>query len=461
MNKDQFGEDPAAYFAEDLSLAHRIGGSELDALQVYAIQRRFAAMQSALPPLAALADAARIREIRSLADVTPLLFPHSFYKSYDDYLLDYGCYNDLTDWTQKLTTVDLSGVRDRDFASLDEWIDTLERDAGLMVSHSSGTTGKLSFMSRSTAEVENNARYAKLTVPDWSRREADKYEQAEFSVIWTTFARGRSAVARGAHAFKHGYAATEADFHPLIPEELSADWHYFMLRLNRERANGRAQPAPSTYVLDRMQMMEAMHAEKDAQVSVMLDKIEADLKDKRVVFAGAPFVLNDFAKAGIARGMESAFGPDSAVISFGGLKGRTAEDRMADTILKFSGAPFITNFYVMTEASAVQIGCEEGFFHIVPWVVPFLLDPATGAPLPRDGVRTGRAAYFDLLAKTYWGGIVTADRVTLDWTPCRCGRHSARISPDISRFDDGEGGALPPCPAPDAVIRDLMAQMNR
>jgi hypothetical protein len=29
-----------------------------------------------------------------------------------------------------------------------------------------------------------------------------------------------------------------------------------------------------------------------------------------------------------------------------------------------------------------------------------------GNALPREGVQTGRAGYFDLLAETYWGGIL-------------------------------------------------------
>ncbi|MBK7318856.1 hypothetical protein [Candidatus Villigracilis affinis] len=56
-----------------------------------------------------------------------------------------------------------------------------------------------------------------------------------------------------------------------------------------------------------------------------------------------------------------------------------------------------------------------------PWNIPMVLDP-DGTPLPRRGVQTGRAGYFDLLAQTYWGGILTGDRITVHYDEeCGCG----------------------------------------
>jgi hypothetical protein len=71
--------------------------------------------------------------------------------------------------------------------------------------------------------------------------------------------------------------------------------------------------------------------------------------------------------------------------------------------------------------------------------VPFVLDPGTGAALPRDGVRTGRAAFYDLSAERHWGGFVTGDRVTVDRSPCGCGRTTPRVLSDLGRYDDGVG----------------------
>jgi hypothetical protein len=457
---DQFSDDPAACFEGNVKHLHQLGRPELERLQLHAISSRFEALASKLAPLAYLADKAGVKALTSLEAVAPLLFPHNVYKSYDDQLISYGYYNDLTDWVQKLTIVDLSTVRERDFASFDQWFDTLEQEAGLTVAHSSGTTGRLSLFARSTAEVENNARYTRLTIPDWSNIPEDTSRPAEFSVIWTTFAKGRSAVARGAHAFQHGFAKTPRDFYPTIPGTLSADWHHFMMRVQRAEGANQKPPLANPYIADRIAEMEANFQARDAQTDAVLDLITSKLKGERILLAGAPFVLLQLAQAGARRGLTTLFAPGSAIMTFGGLKGQPAEDRMAETILRFGGVDTLTNLFVMTEAGAGLNACRQGYFHLYPWVVPYLLDPASGALLPRDGKQTGRLALFDLLAKTYWGGLVTADRVTLDWSPCACGRGSARIHPDISRFDDGAGNGLLRCPAGDAVIEEVMRELN-
>lgn len=73
--------------------------------------------------------------------------------------------------------------------------------------------------------------------------------------------------------------------------------------------------------------------------------------------------------------------------------------------------------------------------------MPFVLDPEDGHVLPTDrGEQTGRAAFFDLLPSTYWGGIVTGDEVSLDHRPCSCGRTTAHIARAIQRFSEKHGG---------------------
>jgi hypothetical protein len=460
LNSARFSADPASCFQDDISRLHDLPVASLASAQLYAINERFLRLRQTIGPLATLADAAKIQEVGSFEDAGRLLFPHSIYKSYNVKWLDDGDYGELTQWIGRLTSVDLTTVKDKSFATLDQWFDTLKQDAGLTVAHSSGTTGRLTFFARSTAELENTARYARMTIPDWTGLALDRKRPAEFSVLWTTFAQGRSAVAIGSYAFRHGYAASPDDFHAMIPGQLSADWHYFMLRVNRAEAQGQPPPIASAYVGERIDEMNALHAQSAEQMEALLGRITGELKGKRILFAGAPFVLHDIAKAGVARGMKAAFTKNSAVLAFGGLKGRTAVDGMAGTILRFAGASAISNLYVMTEASAALNGCEYGRFHLVPWLVPFLLDPVTGQLLPREGARRGRAAFFDLLAETYWGGIVTADWITLDWTPCPCGRQSAHIHPDIGRFEDGETDMAPPCPAANEAVREAMMQMR-
>ena len=68
-----------------------------------------------------------------------------------------------------------------------------------------------------------------------------------------------------------------------------------------------------------------------------------------------------------------------------------------------------------------------------------LLDPDSGRPLPREGVQTGRASFFDLTQDGHWGGIVAGDRITVDYTPCPCGRTTLAMGKKIQRFSEITG----------------------
>jgi hypothetical protein len=85
-------------------------------------------------------------------------------------------------------------------------------------------------------------------------------------------------------------------------------------------------------------------------------------------------------------------------------------------------------------------GCEEGRYHVQPWTIPFLLDPDTSRPLPRKGRQTGRAAFYDFLNRSHWGGIISGDEITIDWdASCPCGRSSVAIEHDIMRYSEKQG----------------------
>jgi hypothetical protein len=76
----------------------------------------------------------------------------------------------------------------------------------------------------------------------------------------------------------------------------------------------------------------------------------------------------------------------------------------------------------------------------MPQTIPLLFDHDMNL-LPREGVQTGRYAFFDLVPQTYWGGFISGDRVTIHWDEdCPCGWRAPRIAPDIVRFAELEGG---------------------
>jgi len=110
-------------------------------------------------------------------------------------------------------------------------------------------------------------------------------------------------------------------------------------------------------------------------------------------------------------------------------------------VAEFFGVPKLIQNYAMSEVMAGNKLCAEDRFHIEPWAILFVLDPATGAPLPREGVQTGRAAFYDLLAETYWGGFMSGDEITVNWTdPCPCGKTTVHLARQVERYGLQHGG---------------------
>src|SRR5262249_12474525 len=96
----------------------------------------------------------------------------------------------------------------------------------------------------------------------------------------------------------------------------------------------------------------------------------------------------------------------------------------------------------------------------------YQLDVETGRPLPRAGVQTGRAAFFDLTQDGTWGGIVTGDQIKVDWdTPCPCGRTTVAIDKTIQRLSELRGGTdkitCAAVPAAQAEAMDYLTSIEK
>jgi hypothetical protein len=164
-------------------------------------------------------------------------------------------------------------------------------------------------------------------------------------------------------------------------------------------------------------------------------------------------VLYEMARAGLEHGREGVFAPDSLVTTGGGAKGQMMPDGWEEAVKRFAGVERIQHAYAMSESTALHKLCEHGHYHVEPWVIPFVLDPEEGTLRPREGRQSGRFAFFDLLPDSYWGGFITGDEVTADWTPCRCGRTTAHIERRIERFSDRQGDDKITCAATDEAHR--------
>jgi hypothetical protein len=134
------------------------------------------------------------------------------------------------------------------------------------------------------------------------------------------------------------------------------------------------------------------------------------------------------------------FAPDSLVTTGGGAKGQVVPDDWEDSVRRFAGVEHVQHTYVMSEITALNKMCEHNRYHLEPWIILFVLDPVDGRVLPREGEQTGRAAVFDLMAGTYWGGFITGDEVSASYRRCACGRTTPHLARTIERFSDKQGG---------------------
>ena len=121
-----------------------------------------------------------------------------------------------------------------------------------------------------------------------------------------------------------------------------------------------------------------------------------------------------------------------------GTKGADLPPDYLQQILGFFGMDpaDLPNAYGMSELAAPLAGID-GAYRPPPWVVPLLLDDSGQILIDRDrGNAEGRFAFLDLAIGGRWGGVITGDRVTADFsTP------NFSIALDsISRYGTAEGG---------------------
>lgn len=458
-----FSDDPAIWFGHDARKAHMLPRTDAETLQLEALRIRFHDLCDRLPPLAALAKQQAVGEIASLDDASRLLYPHGFFKSYPEPLLLEGDYPAMTEWLSRLTVSDLSAVRGRHFERMDDWLDALDHDGPLEMYHSSGTTGRLSFYPRSKRERPVQLAHAKMAISQWFDPPKFSHGEAFFTLIWPSHAFGRSAILRSSSLFREMLTETAEDFQPLLPAPLSADYQYHVLRTQNMLAQGHAfGPVPSDYVRARLDEAEALKAFAPQRMNELLD-IMADRKQRgrRVMIAGGPVSIHALARAGLDRSLESILHPGSLVRAFGGFKNHPAIPSLESDIHRFTGETNYLNAFGMTELTSTFSMCSAGRFHIPPWIVAYVFHPDSGHLLPRKGHQQGRSGFFDLVPQSFWGGVITADAVEIDWDECRCGRKTPHMAPAITRIAETAGGDCHLGPAPDAAIGAALEALQK
>jgi hypothetical protein len=438
-----------------------------EAIQLASIKKRFSEQVDKIPILGKLREQQNINDIHSLEDVAPLLLPHSAYKSYSLSLIEQGRFDKLTKWLNGLSAHDLSGLDASGIETIDDWVMMLDEQTPIRVIHSTGTSGKLSFLPRSEVEIESMVDGQRGTFSTYGSeppRLAGQLENTPLLFPWYRY--GAMAYHRVINGMvKYLYGGNEGMVYALNPNRLSADAISLAGRLRAAEARGelgKQRIAPK--LLARREAFLIEQQEAPLRMGRFLDKLQNEVKGRSIHVLGSLPQQFDMAMAAKAAGITQLFHPLSHVAAGGGNKGRALPDDWEDTVKNFYGVKTLSSGYGMSEVVIGTRMCPAGKYHLPVFVVPFVLDQATGTPFPRKGTVTGRMGVFDVNARTYWGGFLTGDKVTFSWgdTPCSCGRIGPYVHDPIRRFTEAEGGddKITCAGAPDATDKAIEFILN-
>jgi len=435
--------DPLAFSDRSIKRLHTVPRKQLYDLQLEALQMRFRQLRDKIPMLKKLADRQGITEINEFDDALPLLFEHVMYKSYPRSFLEENRFDQLTNWLGKLTTIDISKFDAKNCKGVGDWFAALDAHTPLCPVHSSSTTGVMSFIPISKQEYQKFAKLVAFDLfGDFKSDEPFPEGPVGAYVIFPSYESGNSVSYRMNEFIKETIMGSDAKFFPAFPGALDSDILLLAGRIRMARQNGqldRLKVAPE--LLARKDEVEAFQKQLPEMLKDFLARVVTELKGKRVYFAGPSPLLFEMAQAGLAKGLRGVFAPNSVVNTGGGAKGMVLPDNWREMVAEFFGVESVREGYGMTEVLAQQRSCEHGRLHIAPTNILYVIDPDTSKPLPRKGVVTGRAAFYDLAAETHWGGFITGDQVTVDWdTMCPCGRTTPHIDPLIQRYSEVRGG---------------------
>jgi hypothetical protein len=415
-------------------------------VQFAALRLRFEQLKESVAALQKLAKREGIPAIDSLDEALPLLFDHRVYKSYPLSLIENRDIARLNAWLGRLTTHDLSQADLAGVRTIDGWLDRLD-EHGMLVGHSTGTTGKLSFVPRSRTEYPawRKAFYEANRATTGVNGETDPIE-----TFFPGYRGGHQMAMKMLGLFNIPAAGGEEHYHTLYQSYISSDLLSLAGRMQAAEDRGELERLGlEPELLKKREQLLAQAKRRDQDIEAFFFELFEEFRGRRVKIGGTFGDLIRIARNGIDKGLKPEFAPGSIISTGGGMKGASggkgtgitdAPEDWEAFLRDYFGIETIGMVYGMSETTSTSPRCSAGHYHVMPQMIPLLFDAEMNL-LPREGVQTGRFAFFDLNAQTYWGGFISGDRVTIDWDEdCRCGWKGPRIAQDISRFAEQAGG---------------------
>ncbi|MGH3248410.1 MAG: hypothetical protein ACRDOI_19710 [Trebonia sp.] len=426
--------------------------AELRETQVAALDERFQERKDRIKLLGHRAREAGTAEIRGPEDMVPLLFPHTVYKSYPESFLIEERWDRLGKWLGTVSPHPISSIEISDIVDIDDWIERLQA-RGHYVSCSSGTTGKSAMLLASDKDMEWS-RKDTVNVFSWGSGVQPARDRRMMGLA-PTAAVPKNLVIGEAQQAAFGDPAKQR-FRLPIPA-ITVGSLTTMIVLRKKIADGTALPEE----LAKFEQTSKMRQE--ALDAAMIEGAEALVKyrDEKLYISGLWNALYQVAK--IVRDMGYSakdFHSDNCIYVGGGLKRAQLPPDYQEFVHRTFNIPPNRDFqnYSMQELNSGMPKCQKGDrYHVPPWLVPFILDEEGTTPLRHEtGEIEGRAAFYDLSIDGRWGGIITGDKISLDFSPCACGCKGASVRNNIVRYADLQGDDKIGCAGTvDAYVRGL------
>ncbi|GGV41371.1 hypothetical protein GCM10010182_77470 [Actinomadura cremea] len=426
--------------------------ADLREIQRAALDERFQERRGRIRLLARRAEEAGTTEIRDRADMVPLLFPHTAYKSYPESFLTEERWDRLGTWLGTVSPYPISPIETSDVTDIDDWVARLQAE-GHYVSCSSGTTGKSAMLLASQRDMDWS-RKDTVNVFSWGSGVRPAKDRRIFG-LGATAAVPKNLIIAEAQQEAFGDPAKERYRPPLPPITIGSLTRMVVLR--KRIADGTARPEEiADFERTSRERQEAL----DRSVVAVAEALVRHRADKLYI-AGMWNSLYQVAKAVRDLGCSAAdFHPDNCVYVGGGLKRAQLPPDYQEYVHQTFNIPAERDFqnYSMQELNSGMPKCRKGDrYHVPPWLVPFVLDETGDTLLPHEsGEIEGRAAFFDLSLDGRWGGVITGDRISLDLDPCACGNEGPSVRDDIARYADLAGDDKIGCAGTvDAYVRGL------
>ena len=431
---------------------YEIPHAEVAALQIEAADELFQDRIQKIKFLGHRAEEAGVKKIRDVSDLVGLLFAHTTYKSYPESWLTEQKWPLLSKWVDSMSTHRVQGVNFDGIVDVDDWLGRMG-EAGHYLSCSSGTTGKSAMLNSSAADLEW-AKKNNVNSIAWGANVTPRQQYRQFGLA-AVASTPRNETTREAMAAAFARPDLEAFVSPVPPITLGAVTA--MVALRKRIADGVAQP-------NEIAEYEKTSAERQAAIEASVGITAQAIIDARkdpLFISGMWRSIYGVAEEVRARGYSGKdFHPENMFFSAGGLKGFQAPPNYREFVFEtFNIAPeHVSQNYSMQEIATGMPRCRSGRYHLPPWLICLLLDEhgENLVPTAGKGEVEGRAGFFDIAIDGRWNGVISGDKININYSTCACGNPSPSIGDNITRYADLAGGDKITCAGTvDAYVRGI------